>query len=42
VRDHFTDRTAVGVLRLREHPLFRDEFLLDDFMSVLGEIFPSE
>jgi hypothetical protein len=29
-----------GVLRLREHTLFREGFLLDDFMSVLGEIFP--
>jgi hypothetical protein len=40
VRDHFASRTALGVLRLREHTLFREGFLLDDFMSVLGEIFP--
>ena len=40
VRDHFADRTAVGILRLREHALFRAEFLLEAFMSVLGEIFP--
>jgi hypothetical protein len=39
VRDHFKDRTAVGVLRLREHSLYREDFLLSDFMSVLGEIF---
>jgi hypothetical protein len=41
VRDQFAGRTAVGVLRLREHTLFRDDFLLDDFISVLAEIFPS-
>jgi hypothetical protein len=39
VRDQFAVRTAVGMLRLREHPLFRAEFRLDDFMNVLGEIF---
>lgn len=39
VRNHFGGRTALGVLRLQEHELFRDEFLLDEFISVLGEIF---
>jgi hypothetical protein len=42
VRNHFASRTAVGVLRLREHSLFRTDFLLDDFMSVLGEIFANK
>jgi len=41
VRNQFASRTAGGVLRLREHPLFRDDFLLEEFMSVLGEIFPN-
>jgi hypothetical protein len=41
VQDHFAGRTAVGVLRLREHTLFREEFLLEEFSSVLGEIFPA-
>jgi hypothetical protein len=41
VRDHFAGRTALGVLRLREHALYRAEFLLGDFLNVLGEIFPS-
>ena len=41
VHDQFASRTAVGVLRLREHPLYRDDFQLDDFIAVLGEIFPS-
>jgi hypothetical protein len=42
VRNHFGDTTAVGVLRLREHKLFRKEFPLDEFRSVLGEIFSGE
>jgi hypothetical protein len=41
VWDQFASRTAGGTLRLREHPLFRDAFLLDDFLNVLPEIFPS-
>jgi hypothetical protein len=39
VRDHFAGRTATGVLRLREHALYREGFQLDEFMSVLAEIF---
>jgi hypothetical protein len=39
-RDHFSGRTAIGALRLREHELYREEFQLDDFMTVLAEIFP--
>jgi hypothetical protein len=41
IRDRFAVQTAIGVLRLREHPLFRPDFQLDEFMSVLGEIFPT-
>lgn len=41
VRAHFATRTAIGVLRLQEHDLYREGFLLDEFMSVLAEIFPS-
>jgi hypothetical protein len=40
VREQFGSRTTLGVLRLREHSLFRDEFRLDDFMNVLAELFP--
>jgi hypothetical protein len=39
VRNSFGGRTALGILRLQEHELFREEFLLDEFRSVLGEIF---
>jgi hypothetical protein len=42
VGNHFSGTTAAGVLRLREHKLFREEFLLDEFRSVLGEIFSGE
>jgi hypothetical protein len=41
VRGDFSDRTAIGILRLREHPLFRRDFQLDDFVLVLREIFPA-
>ena len=40
VHDHFASPTAVGILRLREHPLFRNDFQLDGFISVHKEIFP--
>ena len=32
-------RTGRGVLRLQEHPLYRPDFQLDDFIAVLGEVF---
>jgi hypothetical protein len=35
----FASPSANGVLRLREHPLFRDEFQLKEFMAILAEIF---
>ena len=40
VREHFANKTAIGALRLREHALFREAFVLDDFVGVLAEIFP--
>jgi hypothetical protein len=39
VGDHFGTPTSAGVLRLREHRLFRDDFRLGEFFAVLGEIF---
>jgi hypothetical protein len=38
-RGHYSGTTAVGILRIREHLLFREEFPLEEFMTVLGEIF---
>ncbi len=40
VWEHFASVTATGILRLREHPLFRDDFQLEEFMGVLQEILP--
>ena len=39
VSDHFRDPTDLGMLRLREHPLFRDEFAVEGFSDVLNEVF---
>lgn len=38
VTDRFSQPTSLGMLRLREHPLFRDGFPIDEFSSVLAEI----
>jgi hypothetical protein len=35
----FSDVNAQGLLRLREHALFRPDFRLEEFMAVLREIF---
>ena len=35
----FSGSTALGILRLREHQLFRDDFRLDEFAATLAEIF---
>jgi hypothetical protein len=35
----FAAPTALGVLRMREHRLFRDDFRLADCIGVLGELF---
>lgn len=42
VREDFATRTSLGMLRLREHQHFRDDFPLDDFLSVLHEILPPD
>lgn len=40
VAEDFSAPTTLGLLRLREHPLSRPEFTVDDFIAVLGEVFP--
>jgi hypothetical protein len=39
VSEDFSSETSLGVLRLREHPLFRDEFRIKDFIALLREFF---
>ncbi len=39
IRSDFAEPTSIGVIRLREHPLFRPEFPVPDFLAVLSEIF---
>jgi hypothetical protein len=39
VATDFWSPTAEGVLRSREHALFRPDFRLDDFIAVLREVF---
>jgi hypothetical protein len=39
VAAEFASPTTVGMLRLREHRLFRDDFRLAEFSSLLAEIF---
>lgn len=39
IRSDFAEPTSIGVIRLREHPLFRTEFPVPDFLAVLSEIF---
>lgn len=39
VAAEFATPTSMEMLRLREHRLFREEFRLDEFAAVLGEIF---
>lgn len=36
----FGTPTSPGLLRMREHRLFRPDFRVDDFIATLGEIFP--
>ncbi len=38
-RNDFAEPTSIGAIRLREHPLFRPEFPIPDFLAVLSEIF---
>jgi CRISPR/Cas system Type II protein with McrA/HNH and RuvC-like nuclease domain len=37
--EDFGSETALGILRLREHPLFRDEFEIGQFIAVLTQLF---
>ena len=39
IRSDFAEPASIGVIRLREHPLFRPEFPIPDFLAVLNEIF---
>jgi predicted nucleotidyltransferase len=39
ISNDFAGPTSIGVIRLREHPLFRPEFPVSDFLAVLREIF---
>ena len=39
IRNDFAEPTSIGVIRLREHPLFRPQFPVSDFLAVLSEIF---
>ncbi len=39
VAAEFSGPTTLGMLRLREHRLFRDDFRLDEFAATLAEIF---
>ncbi|GAC1334018.1 MAG: hypothetical protein NVSMB14_01020 [Isosphaeraceae bacterium] len=39
VADDFATPTSLGMLRIREHSLFRDQFRLGEFAAILGEIF---
>ena len=38
VASSFSGPSAFGIIRLREHPLFRADFNLTEFIEVLGEI----
>jgi hypothetical protein len=40
VSKHFSGTDRLGILRLRESPYYRAELRLDEFMSVLQELFP--
>ena len=39
VREHFADEESIGVLRMREHPLFRREIDLEAFLEDLHSFF---
>lgn len=42
VSEDFSSDTATGVLRMREHRLFRPDFQVEQFRQVLREVFPGE
>jgi hypothetical protein len=39
IRGDFFQPISIGIIRIREHPLFRPDFPISDFMAVLKEIF---
>lgn len=41
VAGDFASPTSLGLLRMREHPLFRGDFRVEEFISALGEFFGS-
>jgi hypothetical protein len=41
VSDFFLKSDSLGLLRIREHPLFLEAFDLDQFIAVLRELFPT-
>jgi hypothetical protein len=40
VKEHFSERSGLGVLRLREHKLFRPDLQVEEFMAELQGFFP--
>jgi hypothetical protein len=42
VSEHFSATDRLGIIRLKESPYYQPELRLDDFMSALQELFPSE
>ncbi len=40
VSEEFKDQNSIGLLRLREHPLFHDRMEIEKFLSILHEFFP--
>jgi hypothetical protein len=42
VSEDFSAETGTGILRLKEHRLFRPDFQLDQFRQVLREVFPEK
>lgn len=39
VAEDFASPTSLGMLRMQEHPLFRGDFRVGEFITVLGEVF---
>jgi hypothetical protein len=40
VSKYFSTRNSLGMLRLKESPYYRSQFQLDEFVSILKELFP--
>jgi len=40
-KQHFSAQNQFGILRLKESPYYRPELQINDFMSILQELFPS-